>query len=196
MKKQWITLLLTLPLQLLAFSVQGDISYFRPSASILRKIYDDGWVGYKVELEQPFSTNHGFWSRISVFTDVSYFAKNGHSLGGHDRTQIRIVPLSLGFQWSQPVVDGLHFYLGAAPRYFFLHIHDHLSAVRKTTNKNGLGGMVIGGLTWDVWKQLSVDLFTSYSYKRFNKPSTPPHVRGESLQVGGLEAGAGLGWRF
>ena len=194
--KKSLFLLSILPTWLMAFSIQGDVSYFRPSSHILREIYGKGWVDYKVELNGPVSSCHWFWEKISVFGDVSYLHKTGHSLGGHYKTEITIVPISLGLKWVQPIGCATRFYLGAAPRYFFLRIHDHLSVVKEKINKNGLGGMAITGFNFDLWKGLYLDLFVSYSFKNFSKPSTPHGVRGHSLQVGGLDVGGGLGWTF
>jgi len=213
MKIQWKLMCLALSLQAQAmawaaeeesccendncsFSIQGDVSYFRPTASILREIYGSAWVDYKVALEHPLSCSDSFWNSLSIFADVSYLAKSGHTSVGHHKTHIQIIPVSLGLKWVQPISDSVNFYLGAAPRYYFLHIHNRYNFVKKNINKNGLGGVVITGFTYNFWEGLYLDLFASYSFKRFNKPSTPTNVVGHSLEVGGLDIGGGLGWKF
>ncbi len=196
MKILWFWVGLALPIQAIAVSIQGDASYFRPASSVLREVYGSVWIDYKVEMDQPLSYSNWFWERLSIFADASYLSKNGRTEGGHYRTRIQIIPISLGLKWVQPIYDSVNFYLGAAPRYFFLKIHDHLNVVQEKTHKNGLGGMAITGFIFDLWKGLYLDLFASYSFKHFDKPSIPRGVEGHSLEVGGLDAGGGIGWEF
>ena len=195
-KSLFILFLLFLPWQLRAFSIQGDVSAFRPTSKILREIYGNFWVDYKLEMEGQVAQCHWFWKKVSVFGDISYLGKHGKSIGGHNKTWIRIIPVSLGVKWTEKMTDRSRFYVGAGPRYFFLHIHDHLKGVKQKINKNGLGALIITGFNVDLWKGLYLDLFASYSFKHFSKPSTPKNVQGHSLQVGGLDVGAGLGWAF
>lgn len=185
------------------FSMQFDVSYFRPNSSRLREFYGSAWVNYKLEFDFPFSL---CCSCFSVFADVSYASAEGHSRGGAGScfgsrprrlTRIRNVPISLGLKWIQPFCGCFNFYLGAGARYYFTRIHNYYPFVKSHVNKNGWGGVVLGGVTYDICGGLFLDMFASWSYMRFGKPTgVPPNISRNDLQVGGLDIGAGLGWKF
>ncbi len=195
--RNWVwALFLFMPLEIFAFSFQGDVFYFRPTSSTIRSIYGEAWVGGKINLESHISKSRWYLERLHIFGDVSYLDDTGGTTAGNFSTQMRIVPISLGLKWCQPVASWAKIYVGAAPRYFFLHIKDELSVVTQTINKNGIGGMVILGSTLSRCNCYFVDLFLSYSFKEFSKPATPAGVTGTSLEVGGLNIGGGLGYQF
>jgi len=185
------------------FSVQFDVSYFRPNSSKVRDFYGSAWVNYKVEVDIPFSF---CCSCFAIFADCSIATAHGNLLAGEGscassnsryRSRMRNIPISLGLKWIQPICGCLNFYLGAGPRYFFTRTRNEYPFIKRHERKNGWGGVVIGGFTYDICWGLFLDAFASWSYMKFGKPSgLPVNVSGRGLQAGGLDIGAGIGWKF
>lgn len=197
MRRYLCTLLLLLPLQAFATACfQGEAYYFRPTSSTLREIYGSAWCGGKVVGEGNLSDSKWYLQRIYLFGEVGYLDKDGTTaVGGYDTT-IRIIPLTLGLKWIQPLKGQWFGYIGAGPRYFFMRIKDSLAVVKPRTYKNGCGGVVMVGSKWFFARQAYLDTFLSYDFKRFSAPSTPTSVTGHSLEIGGLQIGGGFGFSF
>lgn len=170
-------------------SVIGNISYFRPNSSVLRTIYSSAWVKYDLMLLHPI------WENIYATESVSYTMKHGRSLGGHQRTRMWIVPISLGINYLY-AWDDFDFYVGVGPRYFFINIKNNSNFVERHDSKSGLGGFAAAGVNYHFCNGFLFDLFVDYSYKRFDFHKDRERVQRESLQVGGLSIGGGIGYRF
>ena len=197
MKRIIYSLLLLLPLQAFATACfQGEAYYYRPTSSTLRDIYGQAWCGGKLVGEGSLSETKWYLQRIYLFGEVGYLANDGETLVGGYSTKIRIVPLTIGVKWMQPINEAFYAYLGAGPRYFFMRIKDSLSVVNPRTTKNGCGGVVIVGSKYYLTKPFYIDTFLSYDFKRFSAPKTPAGITGHSLEVGGLQIGGGLGLSF
>jgi len=106
------------------------------------------------------------------------------------------IPLSLGLH---PVVDfssSVQGYLAFGPRYIFLHLHNDSKFVDQSVNKNGLGLFVNTGFYFFPYRNLVIDLYGEYSYKKMEINSSKTNVYGPSMNVGGFAFGGGLGYSF
>ncbi len=172
--------------------IEGGVSYFWPQADILRDIYGPG-INYHVTLSGKV------YKHLDLWAGANYFNKDGKSLGSHKRTNIKIIPVSLGLKYlfffniDWVKVD---FYFNAAFKYYFVKIHDHSNFVYKHSNKNGLGGVAGVGSYVHFTDYFFVNLLVDYSYKRFSHFHHKEHSKTHSLQVGGLDFGGGVGFQF
>ena len=155
------------------------LGYFRFGDKKLRHTYDKGVLD--VQLTNSFC----FWKPLYVYTSVEYIGADGRVHEAHDKRKIRMVPVSLGLQYIQPITFDFKYYLTAGGRYFFVHQWDHSSSL----THNGLGGFANTGFMYYLSEHIIVDFFGEYSYKRMKF-----HEMGGSLQVGGLTLGAGIGY--
>lgn len=175
-------------------------SYFYPSSSDFRDIFRGG-INYQLTGTIPVYDGPDVWARgINLWGGIDYFSKDGHSTALDDRTSVRIVPLTLGVKYFFPAVAPdlpIHFYAAGGMKYYFVHTHNDSDMVTRTINRNGMGGVLEGGLITTFDNQLLMDVFLSYSFKSFGAPSiSNPAVEGVEMDVSGFNVGVGVGYQF
>jgi hypothetical protein len=175
-----------------SFSIEGEVSYYYPTESIVRKIYSKSWVDYGVYISQDICLQRC----LSLFAGADYLARDGYSLGGHQKTRLQLVPLTFGLKWTQPAISVIDWYIGLAPRIYWAYIRDHNPISNSRIHKTALGIYATTGIFIKPVRHFFIDLFLNYSYATLGAPHTPYLVEGHSLQVGGIHAGGGLGYIF
>ena len=171
-------------------------SYFYPISSDFRDIFHDGGVNYQITGSFPV------YKGLSVYGAVDYFSKSSHTGTFHNKTSLRLVPLTLGLKYFFPSLGAsipVNFYLAGGMKYYFVHTHNNGTPgiVRQTVNKNGMGGTVETGFITTFVKHLVLDIFASYSFRTFGAPRPlTPAVEATGLNVSGLNIGLGLGYKF
>lgn len=176
-------------------------SYFYPTSHKFRSIFGDGNVNYQLNTTFPVYYGKNVWVQgIDIWFAVDYFHKNGHTKPLHDRTSISIVPITIGLKYFFPAlgkVAPVNFYLGSGLKYFFVHTHDNNPYVKRILNVNGAGGVFETGFTTTFVKHLVLDVFASYSIKKFDAPSVHnAAVKAKSFDVSNVNVGLGLGYKF
>ncbi len=164
--------------------------YFFFSDAKMQKVYNEGGLDVQVSGSYPV------WRWLQIYGSVEYLERHGKSLGGHQKTRIWEVPLSLGLKPVITICQKMQYYLTLGPRYFFVQAHHSSSYVDRNMSQNGLGGFVNTGFNFFPCDHLLVDVFGEYSYKRMHFHSYRTNSYGESVQVGGFTFGAGLGYAF
>ena len=106
------------------------MGYFRFGDKKLRHRYEDGL------LDLQLTSSFCFWKPLYIYAGIEFIGDNGRIPKSHTKTKIRIVPISLGVQYIQPITEDLKYYLTLGPRYFFVHQWTH----RTSLTHNGLGG--------------------------------------------------------
>lgn len=183
-----------LPLYASAISIEADVSAFFPINSTIKKIYGGIWPDFAFTIDhiQPFRA----LKQLSFFGQIDYIFNKGHSLAFNQNTHIRLIPITVGLKWIQPLNNKTEIYLGVAPKYYFMHIKNNSSFVPRTSNRNDCGFSIsIGSFIYPI-KHLMINVFFSYSYIRFSAPSSTTAYRGFSTNLSGFNLGTGLGWKF
>ncbi len=200
-KKVLFYFVFCLPAALLPSSIifEGNAAYFRPTSDVLRDIYGSHWLnsGLKISGKLPFS--QPFLQDLYLFGGFNYLDAEGRSIGGDDKTEIRIIPLSLGLDYMYTVLDApnpLKLYLGAGVRYFFVRVKNDVTFVKSRVTKSGLGGVVEGGALYFLDKHFFIKAFADYSFRNLGIINTPSGVSGKGVEVGGLSIGGGIGFEF
>lgn len=138
--------------------------------------------------------------QLSFFGGVDYLFAKGHSftcnLICQQDTHIRLVPLTAGLKWIQTINDRVEVYVGAAPKYYFMHIHNETSFVPCFSSQNGCGGYATTGAFFYPTEHFMMNIFLSYSYMNFAAPCSTPEFIGFRTNVSGLNLGLGMGWDF
>ncbi len=172
-------------------------SYFLPAAKVLRDVYDSGGINYQLTGTIPVYKGPLEWPRsFAVWWGVDYFEKNGKSSLEKTISHIRIVPLTLGTKYLY--AHGiLRPYIGMGMKYWFVNIRNNSPYMIRHFNQNGMGGIVEGGFLIFLSKYLTLDFFSSYSFKEFGKPrSSLSYIETSSLEVGGWNFGGGIGFKW
>lgn len=172
--------------------IEGGASYFYPQSGILRDIYGAG-VNYHLNFSQNVYKNLDLW------VGANYFNKDGHSLGAHQKTNIKIIPVNLGLKYLFPVHFqhvNIDFYINGAFKYYFLKIHDYSPFVAKHSNKDGFGVVFGGGSYIYLYKHIFLNFLIDYSFKQFFDFHHKPHTQSHSVDVSGWDFGGGIGVKF
>lgn len=170
--------------------LEVKVGYFNFTNYHLRKIYKSG--GCDVQLAGTYP----LWSIWNIYGAVEYAERSGHSLGGHEKTRIRVFPISLGIKAVIPFCDCVDLYGTIGPRYFFVRQRNHSDYVDKRVHQNGVGGFVGAGILYDFYDCLKLDLFGEYSFRKLHFSHHKSRVQGHDLDVSGYCVGLGLGYTF
>jgi hypothetical protein len=162
------------------------MGYFRFGDRILRHMYDKG------VLDLQLSSSFRAWKPLYVYAAAEYIGADGRTIARRRKTQVRLVPLSLGIQYIQLITFDLKYYLTLGPRLFYFHQKNHSNG--SSINKWGCGGFINTGFMYHISENIIIDFFGEYSYKRMHFKNGRTNFGGNSLQVGGMTLGAGLGY--
>jgi len=160
------------------FYLQARGAYFFPADQVFRDIYDGGviWGG---ELGVAITPNLALWA------GVDYFSKNGRLVYTGEETSLRIVPLGGGLKAGINITPALRPTFAVGVGYFQYQERNSLG----TVEKGDLGFMARAGLVYE----LSETFFVA-----FEGTLTACTVKplGIEASLGGLQLGAGAGFRF
>lgn len=158
--------------------------YFYPTSKKFREIYKDGGLEGEIELSKTFRENWMGWG------NVGYFQRDGRSIGFHDKTTIRMIPISLGLKYQFLLCNLLSPYLGAGITYTFFDIKNDADFVKRHVTKGGFGFVLKSGIYIDLSENFLLDLFVDYYYQEVH------FYTKDKVDVGGFKMGMGLGYRF
>lgn len=170
--------------------LEAKVGYFFFADSKMRKVYNEGGIDLQISGSYPILN----W--LNLYGSVEYLQKHGKSLGGHQKTRIWAVPLSLGLQPVFTITPTVDYYFSVGPRYFFVHAHNDSSSLDRNKSQNGLGGFINTGFHFFPWRNLVIDIFGEYSYKRMHFHTSKRNVFTREVQVGGFAFGGAIGYAF
>lgn len=182
MKKLIVMIAVTISFSGLAdatdFMVELKGHYFSPSEKTFRDIYGGGMM-YGAE------ASIGVWRELEIWFGGSYFSKKGELTFTIEETKLRIVPIGVGVRYSFPIHEMVNIYGGIGINYYSYKEENPIGEV----SKDGLGTVVKGGGLVKLVKGLIIDAYIGYSYCKI-KPAD------FDINIGGIEAGIGLGYEF
>ncbi len=190
MKKILLSALACTALNAVPPQAELKLGYFYFGDSTFRKIYRQD------ALDTQISMSAAVWKWLRLYGAVNYISKDGRSIGGHNRTQIMFLPLSVGLQAMIDVADDVKYYVTAGPRYFYIHQENHFRGVDHSVNGHTLGGFANTGFQVHFGANFFVDLFGEYSWARTRFSTHKQNVYTHTRQVGGITLGGGIGYQF
>jgi opacity protein-like surface antigen len=151
--------------------------YLHPSEVAFRDIYGGGMM-YGGEISV------GVWRGLDVWFGGSYFSKKGELTFTKEETKLEIYPLGGGlkYRFSTGIFE---LYVGAGLNYYQYKESNPLGDV----SKGGFGYVGKIGSYVNVTGGFLIDLYVNYSYCML-KPAD------FEINIGGIEAGVGIGYRF
>jgi len=173
------------PQILQGFDLEIRTSNLFPSSKIVDRIYSG--TRFDVQLEISKQVYRCFYG----FINMSWFQKNGHSIGLRSNTQLTLDPLSFGLKYYYPLTCWLDLYAGVGASYCWLTIKNEIpegTNVPRRESKEQWGAIVKLGANVNITQHLFVDLFCDYLYLPFNLTNVN--------NLGGFKVGAGLGVHF
>lgn len=164
-------------LQAGSFYLEAKGAYFVPTDKAFKDVYGNGTV-YGGEI------GVGLGGSISLWASGDFFAKKGKLTFTEEETKIRITPLCVGlrFRFSS---SGVSPYLSIGVGYFQFQETNPIGEVKE----GNLGYVGKAGITLGLGTSFFLDLQAKYTYCK----AKPQDVEAD---LGGLHAGAGLGFKF
>lgn len=189
--KIWIgILLLSSPLLALEGWIEGGVGYFRPDSKTLREIFNSAWLDSRAE------AGVFVWKDLALFGQFDYLSQRGLSLGGGERVEFTLIPLTLGLKWIHSVAGQVDLYPALALRYNLGWEKTSYPFIRRHIFHQAVGGFAAVGALFHLTSHLLFDLNFGYSFAQFGAPSTPSGVEGKSLWIGGISLLAEFEWKF
>jgi opacity protein-like surface antigen len=169
--------------------VEAKAAYFRPTSPVFRDIYSDGGIyGAEVSCQA--------WKELYGWVSGSVFHKTGSSLGSHDSTKVTFVPIGLGLKYLFPI-DPVDLYLGGGILATYLHLTDDSPYVIHERSKWGVGGIIKGGLLFNITHHVFIDVCSDYSWTQVGFHDTHHHhIVSHDANLSGWSIGAGVGYRL
>jgi opacity protein-like surface antigen len=157
--------------------VEIKAHYLSPSEEAFKDIYGGGLVyGGEVSI--------GVWQGLDVWFGGNYFSKTGELTFTKEETKLEIYPLGAGLRYriSTGILD---LYAGAGLNYYRYKESNPIGEV----SEGGLGYVGKLGSFIKVMGGILLDLYVNYSYCKL-KPAD------FEINIGGIEAGVGVGYQF
>lgn len=164
------------------WKVEARIAAFFPSNHLYREIYGKALPVYQIEASKTLCDHIGVWANFEFYT------WDGKSVGKRDFTRINMVNFSFGARFTYLINYCNEMYFGIGPCIGNVWIKNHSHCIPKRASKAVWGGVAKLGL-WHYFNECYfLDVFVDYSIQpvRFHR-----HV-----DLGGLRAGAGIGYSF
>ena len=159
------------------FMVELKAHYFSPSEEAFQDIYGGG-IAYGAE------ASLGVWEELEVWFGGSYFSRKGELTFTKEETTLEIIPLGAGAKYR--IISGsFSFYIGLGLNYYQYKEKNPIGDV----SEGVLGYIGKAGSYVKVTDRLLIDLYMNYSYCKI-KPAD------FDINIGGIEAGVGIGFRF
>ncbi len=181
MKKLTIIVFLTVFLSGLAYATDVTVElkahYFSPSDQAFKDIYGGG-VMYGAEI------SIGVWKDLNLWFGGSYFSKKGELTFTKENTKLELFPIGGGVKYR--ILSGnFALYVGLGLNYYKYKETNPIGDV----SKGGLGFVGKVGSYVSIVGGLVLDLYVDYTYCKI-KPAD------FEINVGGIAAGVGMGYRF
>lgn len=191
LKPLWCAFFFILPAALWSscFTAQLRGGYFHPDSSLLRKIYHNGGGEFEIEGSKYIYGN------LSLWLNFNYFPRHGHSLGFHNGTTVKIIPLSAGLKYAICIAHRTYFYLGAGASYAWVQTNEHSQFVKQDLSAHGWGAVGKSGIFFTFGTGWFLDFFTDYYYSKISIHHLSG-VESHSPNIRGFRSGMGLGIFF
>lgn len=173
--------------------VEVKPGYYYFTTPLMRRFYENG--GFTIRGEAGYR----FYNPLVLWMDAGYFHKDGWVIDGYESTCLTLGTLTIGLKTLFYFHPRVAVYLGAGPRLFLMEITNESPYVPGKDNEIGVGG----GFTAGFWffpfakaNNLFIDLFADYSAKDMGLEEDEVSSQTYNVDLSGLTAGLGVGFRF
>lgn len=174
-----------------ATNVEAMVGYYRFTDSKMNKVYNHGGLDFRITETLPL------WNFVDLYGCLEIFEKGGKSLHGHQKSTLWGLPLSIGIQPSFTFGCYHKLYFTIGPRYYLIEVHNHSHNVTKNMHSHGIGGFVNVGARYALKDCVTFDLFCEYSRSsKLHFHDSKRRTFSQSVQVGGVAIGGGVGYNF
>jgi hypothetical protein len=169
--------------------LEAKAANFFPSNRNIRKIYP-GFIGI-----YGFEFTHRAWHSLYWWTGVSYLSNCGHSIGQRSPTKVTLVPFVFGLKYLHQF-KYFDMYAGVGELVNYYHNRDSSRFVIHSSRKWNVGATVKVGFLVEIKKSFFADIFTDYSYMRFDFHGGQGKVIRQHVNFSGWSLGGAIGYRW
>jgi hypothetical protein len=162
-----------------SFSIGGMFGYYSVMDSLYKNIYSSGNIMY------GGFVSIGVMHRFELRGDVNYFKDSGKTSLTGENTNFSLVPVTVGVRVKIINENIFRPYLGAGVSLGFYNEKARIGDVTDTT----VGFYIEGGNYFVIGESFHIDLYLRYinsNAKSFD----------ETIKLGGINTGIGLGYTF
>jgi hypothetical protein len=169
---------------------------FYPQESILRSIFERNGSNSVLNWFEGI-VRYQFCRHWALEASGSYAEHKGIALCGDECTKVQLPTFGLGLKCFFGCCDRIQFFLGAGLRLFCYREFDDSPYVAPCIKENVVGGMVNSGVEVTICRGFLIDIFLDYNFKQLKAKCDPcyPNPRCP-IELGGLVAGLGIGYKF
>ncbi len=187
-----------------------------PLSDNVTDIYSDVFPLVELEVSTVWNCHWKPWMNVGYTWDSGHSVCEGdedHSDGlhlCHNKTDIRVIPLSFGVDYMVYSICDIDFHVGAGASYSWLKIHDKSPYVHQHIDKGAWGAIARASAVYNWCNCLFVEGFLNYSYTNFefrnhHRHSNSdvvtdgdicPYTERHDLNFSNLQFGIGLGYTF
>ncbi len=169
-------------------TLQVRAGYFQFTSDWGRKIYGNGAPDIELEGGVRIHPN------ISLWSNLNYVWKTGHSTAFANGTHLDLGTLSLGVNLTTPFKrSSTLVYVGLGISGAYVHTKDHTVYLPTNTSKLGFGCVAKLGILTPCIKHFFLNPFFDYYYQPIHTRNSADH---SSVDVGGFRTGLGIGYNF
>jgi hypothetical protein len=162
-----------------AFKVEGTLSYYAVKDSLFKDLYGSGALMF------GGCVAYDVLPGLELRGEVSYFKDKGTMTLTDETIELSLVPLVLGLRYKGLDFDNFALFLGAG---FGSYRYKETARIGDTSGST-LGYHAEGGMYIFLSRKIHFDVFV-----RYVKASAEPYD--EKIELGGLNAGIGVGYVF
>lgn len=155
---------------------------FAPSGGRFEHIYGHVMPSYQIEASTRLTKSLDAW------INIDYLMKHGRSYSLHNPTRTNIANLSLGFKFPYKLNDAFTPYIGLGPSFGVIWLKNRSPYTHQNTAVPAIGVILKSGVHCFMNKWLFLDFFFDYLYQ--------PAVFHNTVNIGGIKAGIGIGSKF
>jgi len=165
-------------------------SYFWPQDHVFRDIHDGGYLSL---LEFTYT----FYKGLGIFAESGYFYSHSHvtSVDIRASTSVTQVPSTIGLIYAYSIYSFWDIYAKIGPNLLYTKTEINIPGLKHTIHKNTFGGTFGLGTRFKLYESWFIDIFATYLY---DHKEVHDYDAGVTFRryLGGIQTGAGLGYRF
>jgi outer membrane protein W len=167
------------------FSLGLGLGYMSVSDKVFNDVYGSGLLGIDFKVTYFFNNN---WA---AFLNLSYGMASGEFTILKDKTDVSMIPISLGVKYAFSMSGKFKPFVGAAVSHYNLKESNDISTLEKQSWKSNVGASLIAGTYYTLNDKISIYLDLKYDIIKFSFESL-----NKDLDFSGLRTFVGISYRF
>lgn len=168
----------------LDLSIEFRTSAFISSSNLMSKIYGRVHPEYSIQMKTHLS------ECIETWVIYDYHSGHGKGIGKCcKKTNLDVNMIGLGLSYNCPLCCSTELYGGIGASLSRVYVQNETCCSKHKETKLPVGVLFKSGILYCFYSNFYLDLFVDYLYE-------PVKFRHRSVDVGGVDVGLGIGYKF